>query len=431
MKPYKKPPGHGQLQVLWFALTVLAVAVTLAIGAGAIWGISRILNLLSPVLWPLAIAVVLAYLLDPGVSWLEHHGIKRAWGIVIIFTFLFCVLGGLVASVVPQMVKETNKLAGKIPGYTAQAQQRLIDWANRAEKAAATLPLDTNAPPATNSAPITNQAPVKIKTQTPVLTNSASTNNVDTNSTPVEISKNVHEIHNQIVASATDWTAKALSKFGAWLLTQLAKATALVDVIVALILIPVYAFYFLREKQWIKTHWTNYLPLRNSRAKEEVVFIITAINQYMIAFFRGQVLVSLCSGVLYTIGFACLGLDYSFLLGFLCMLLTMIPFLGPMISCIISVLLTIMQFGDWSHPLMTFFIFVVVVSLENFFYSPRIMGTRVGMHPAVIIVAVMVGITLLGGLLGGVLAIPLAAALRVMMVRYLWKKPKEAEAKLP
>lgn len=429
MKPYKKPPGHGQLRVMWFALTVLAVAVTIAVGIAAIWGIGIILNLLSPVLWPLAIAMVLAYLLDPAVSWLEHHGIKRAWGIVIVFTILFCVLGGLVASVIPQMLKETNKLAGKIPGYTAQAQKHLIDWANRAEKAAATLPPDTNSPTATNSAPITNPPPVKIKM--PVLTNSPATNNADTNSTPVEISKNVHEIHNQIVASATDWTAKVLSKFGAWLLTQLARATALVDVIVALILIPVYAFYFLHEKQWIKAHWTNYLPLRNSRAKEELVFVIMAINQYMVAFFRGQVLVSLCSGVLYTIGFACLGLDYSFLLGFLCMLLTMIPFLGPMIGCIISVLLTIMQFGDWFHPLMTFLIFAIVVSLENFFYSPRIMGTRVGMHPAVIIVAVMIGITLFGGVLGGVLAIPFAAALRVILFRYIWKRPELAESKLP
>jgi predicted PurR-regulated permease PerM len=429
MKSDKQPPGDGQQRVMWFALTMLAVAVTIAIGAGFIWGIGKILNLLSPVLWPLAIAMVLAYLLDPGVSWLQRHGIKRTWGILIVFAALFCVLGGLVASVVPQMVKETNKLAGKIPGYTAQAQQRLIDWANRTEKAAATLPPVTNSPPATNSAPVTNPAPVKIKT--PILTNSTATNNPDTNSTPVEISKNVHEIHNQIVASATDWTAKILAKFGAWLLAQLAKVTALVDVIVALILIPIYAFYFLREKEWIRTHWTNYLPIRDSKVKDEVVFIIVAINQYMIAFFRGQVLVSLCSGVLYTIGFACLGLDYSYLLGFLCMLLTMIPFLGPMISCIISVALTAMQFGDWFHPLITFLIFAVVVSLENFFYSPRIMGTRVGMHPAVIIVAVMVGITLLGGLLGGVLAIPLAAALRVMMVRYLWKKPKEAEAKLP
>ncbi len=155
--------------------------------------------------------------------------------------------------------------------------------------------------------------------------------------------------------------------------------------------------------------------------KDEIVFIVASINQYLIAFFRGQVLVSICSGTLYTIGFLILGLDYSFLLGFLCLLLTMIPFLGSVIAFVIAIVLTIMQFGDWLHPLLVFLIFTIVITLENFFYSPRIMGNRVGLHPAVVILAVMIGITLLGGLLGGIVAIPLAAALRVIMSRYLWK----------
>jgi predicted PurR-regulated permease PerM len=197
-------------------------------------------------------------------------------------------------------------------------------------------------------------------------------------------------------------------------------------VLIAVILIPIYCFYFLREKRWIRTNWTHYLPVRESQAKQEMIFIIESINQYMIAFFRGQVLVALCSGVLYTIGFIAVGLDYAFLLGFLCMILTMVPFLGPLISFILSMLLTALQFGDWYHPLMIFVIFAVVVSLENFFYSPRIMGNRVGLHPLVIIVAVLIGITLLGGLLGGVLAIPTAAALRVILFRYLWEKRRPA-----
>jgi predicted PurR-regulated permease PerM len=93
-----------------------------------------------------------------------------------------------------------------------------------------------------------------------------------------------------------------------------------------------------------------------------------------------------------------------------------------MVSCILALVLTALQFGDWFHPLMIIVVFAVVVSLENFFYSPRIMGNRVGLHPLVIIVAVLIGIIFLGGLLGGILAIPLAAALRVILFRYLWDK---------
>jgi predicted PurR-regulated permease PerM len=60
--------------------------------------------------------------------------------------------------------------------------------------------------------------------------------------------------------------------------------------------------------------------------------------------------------------------------------------------------------------------------VEGFVLSPKIMGDRVGLHPLTIIVAVLVGTTLLGGILGGILAIPLTAALRVVMFRYVWKK---------
>ena len=417
MRPNTTPPGETQLRVIWFALTALAVTAIIGVGVAGVWGVGKILNLLSPVLWPLAIAAVLAYLLEPAVNWLEHRKIPRVWGITIVFITVASVLCGVLGSVIPQITKETNNLVAKIPAYTAQAQQRLSDWANRAEKAAT-----TPSPPQPKQT--TNEPPASAPVSMPADTNSASTNSVSnstTNAISPQIASNVHKIHNEIVASATDWTGKLFAKLGAWMLTQLAKATALIDVIVALILIPIYTFYFLREKRWIKTHWTNYLPIKNASVKGEIVFILASINQYMIAFFRGQVLVSICSGVLYTIGFLCIGLDYAFLLGFLCMLLTMVPFLGSLVSFIITLALTAMQFSDWEHPLMVFAVFSIVVSLENFFYSPRIMGNRVGMHPLVVIVAVMVGITLLGGVLGGVLAIPLAAALRVIMVRYLWK----------
>ena len=106
--------------------------------------------------------------------------------------------------------------------------------------------------------------------------------------------------------------------------------------------------------------------------------------------------------------------------------LTMIPFLGAIVICLTALTLAFVQYGDWAHPLMVLGVFAVVQSLEGLFISPKIMGNRVGLHPLVIIIAVMTGTTLLGGLLGGVLAIPLAAALRVIMFRYIWKKRETA-----
>ena len=86
--------------------------------------------------------------------------------------------------------------------------------------------------------------------------------------------------------------------------------------------------------------------------------------------------------------------------------------------------LALVQFGDWLHPVLVLAVFAVVQTLEGLVVSPKVMGGRVGLHPVTIIIAVMAGTTLLGGLLGGILAIPLTAALRVVMFRYVWKRPQ-------
>ncbi|HEV2694445.1 MAG TPA: AI-2E family transporter, partial [Verrucomicrobiae bacterium] len=189
-----------------------------------------------------------------------------------------------------------------------------------------------------------------------------------------------------------------------------------------LVLIPVYAFHFLLQKRGIEKHWREYLPLRESHAKDEVVFVLEAISGYLVAFFRGQVLVAITDAVLYTIGFLIVGVNYAFLLGFAAVFLTMIPFLGAVVIFITALTLSIVQYGDWLHPLLVLAVFAVVQTLEGLFISPKIMGNRVGLPPLAIIIAVMTGTTLLGGILGGVLAIPLAAALRVIMARYVWRR---------
>ena len=115
-------------------------------------------------------------------------------------------------------------------------------------------------------------------------------------------------------------------------------------------------------------------------------------------------------------------LPYAFLLGVLATVLTMIPFLGAITTCVLALVIAFVQFGDWLHPVLVLAVFAVVQTLEGLVISPKIMGERVGLHPLTIIIAVMVGTTLLGGLLGGILAIPLTAALRVVMFRYVWRK---------
>jgi predicted PurR-regulated permease PerM len=186
--------------------------------------------------------------------------------------------------------------------------------------------------------------------------------------------------------------------------------------------VPVYVFYFLLEKERIAGNWTDYLPLQESRVKQELVFVLKEINNCMIVFFRGQVLVAMCLGLLLTVGFLTVGLNYAILLGVVAGALSIIPYLGVMLSIIPAVGLAVVQFQDWWHPLLVVLVFVLAQMAEGLFISPKIMGDRVGLHPLTIIIAVMVGTTLMGGILGGVLAIPLTAVLRTLMFRYVWRR---------
>lgn len=375
-----KPPTEKQSRILWFALTGLAIATLVALVVAGVWGLGRVLDLLSPVLWPLAIAAVVACLLSPLVDWLEKRKVPRTRAIILVFIAAFALLAGVLASVIPQVVVETQQLATKVPEYSQRLQWRVSAFIA--------------------------QPPDFLRHFFPKPADDSSGSSSD----------------NPALASATDWLTGSLPKMGSWLFGQIGKVATGFGLLAGLALIPVYAFYFLLEKRGIEKHWKEYLPVRESSAKEEIIFLIDAINGYLVAFFRGQVLVAICDAVLYTIGFLIVGVNYAFLLGLAAVFLTMIPFLGAIVVFIAALTLTFVQYGDWLHPLMVLGVFAVVQTLEGLVISPKIMGNRVGLHPLVIIIAVMTGTTLLGGLLGGILAIPLAAALRVIMARYVWVK---------
>jgi predicted PurR-regulated permease PerM len=206
-----------------------------------------------------------------------------------------------------------------------------------------------------------------------------------------------------------------------WMLGQVGKVASWVGVLAGLALIPVYAFYFLLEKSSIEQRWTDYLPVSNSWYKDELVWLLRNINDALIVFFRGQVLVAMCDGVLYAVGFVSIGLPYGLLLGLVATVLTIIPFLGATLTCLMALVISVIQFGDWRHPMLVLGVFLVVQTIEGWIIQPKIIGDRVGLHPVTIIIALLIGTTLMGGILGGLLAIPATAVIRALMFRYVWR----------
>lgn len=396
------PPTPNQSRIIWLAVTTVAVTAIVACLVALVWALGKVLHLFAPVLWPLAVAAVLAYLLDPLVDLLERRKMKRQSAIVWVFAVAVLVVLGIAAAILPRLIFETRELASKIPAYAQTLQQRAVDWMESSGWQWPFQNQQTQTPPATN---VVTTAPEPVLTPAPA-------------NTPPDV-----PWERKLAGAAVSWLPKALPRIGEWLADQISRVAAWFGLIAGIALVPVYCFYFLLEKRGIETKWTDYLPVQESRVKDEIVFVLTAINDRLIVFFRGQVLVAACDGVLYAIGFFAIGLNYAVLLGLFAAVLTIIPYLGATIIFVVALILSLVQFHDWLHPLLVLGIFGIVQALEGFVISPKIIGDRVGLHPLTIIIAVVAGTTLLGGLLGGILAIPLTATLRVLMFRYVWKKP--------
>lgn len=399
------PPSPQQARIIWAAITGVAGAVLLGLAVGVIWGLSRVLQVLGPVLWPIAVAGILAYILDPVVDWLQRKGVSRVRAIGCVFGLALAVIIALAGSVLPPLIRQTGDLLQRVPEIGRRLEHRVQDWLQR--------------PPALlrrliPGLPLASQPATPPQTPQP---------DPAQPSGPEPIQPLAGALDERTLQTVTTWLATVAPKVGRWLFGQAARVATWFGMLAGLALVPIYTFYFLLQKEGIRAKWTDYLPVSDSRFKDELVFVLRAINDYLIVFFRGQVLVALCDGVLYAIGFSLVGVPYAIVIGAVAAVVTIIPFLGAIITCGAALLLSVVQHGDWQHPLLVLAVFAVVQALEGYVIQPKIIGDRVGLHPVTIIIALMVGATLLGGILGGLLAIPLTAALRVVMFRYVWKKP--------
>ncbi len=116
-----------------------------------------------------------------------------------------------------------------------------------------------------------------------------------------------------------------------------------------------------------------------------------------------------------------MGLDFSFFIGLLVVVLTFIPYLGIILCYIPAILIAIIQYGDFVHPLYVVAIMFSVQTLESTIISPKIVGDSVGLHPVTVIFSVFGWSLLLNGPIGAILAVPLSATVKVLLRRYVWE----------
>jgi len=150
------------------------------------------------------------------------------------------------------------------------------------------------------------------------------------------------------------------------------------------------------------------------RHRDEVVEKATTIDRLVSGFLRGQLTVALCLGVLYAVGFSLIGIDLAVGVGLLAGVMALVPYLGNVVALCTAGLLCALEFGVDFHLLLVVGWFAVVQNLEGFVLTPRIVGHSVGLHPAFVIVALLIGADLFG-FVGLLIAVPLAAVVKVFV----------------
>ena len=417
--------------MLWFSVTALAIAVLVALIALLLYGVGWLLDRLSPVLLPMAVAGIVAYLLNPLVNFFERHvsektllfefqnlaNPKRLKAIIYVFVMAVLLVTLLLATVVPRVGTE---IAGLYDNRNELSEKWNSAMSGLENKVKGLIPGGKDKGDANGTE---NNAP------TPPPAGGDAT---DDNATSQPEAAGKGKDPPGLMETVSD---KLNTQLMSWAELAATKAVGWFGIFVGMALVPLYVFYFLLEAKSIEGRWTDYLPLMESKFKEEVVYVLNEFNNCLIVFFRCQVLVAICVGSLLALGFWIIGLPHGILLGLLAGLVGIIPYFGVIISTIPVLALSIayaekIRWADGSAlwaPVIALSVCVGVLLLEKTVIQPKIVGDRVGMHPVAVIISVLLGTALVGGIIGGLLAIPIVMAGRTLLFRYIWKGRKRAD----
>jgi predicted PurR-regulated permease PerM len=423
-------PTEWQRKAIWSALAALAICFLIFVLVATVWIGANVISFLQPILIPVAIAAILAYLLDPLVTRMSSHGLSRLKAILLLFGIAGIGLVALGAWLVPLIGMQASNLARELPAYTVRARDQVVDLIYRYEKTfGGNDKTQTNVlvkwllaspTPAASATPEASASPNE-STPLPALRRE------EIGPAPSKMTgaerQRIQELVEKQLPNLEKQLPNLTDKIWEILKRSIGGFLGVTGFLLSLIMVPIYLFFLLQKRPAIQRRWKEYLPLRNSPLKDEVAAVLLQINSYIIAYFRGQLLVCLVDGILIGTTLSFLprpGLNFAPLIGALVAVLTMIPYIGIVLCWIPAVLIAAAQWGDWAHPLGVTLIFIVVQNLEGLFYAPRIVGNSVGLHPMTVIVSIFVWGLLIGGLLGPLLAVPLTATIKVLLARYVW-----------
>ncbi|MGA9852641.1 MAG: AI-2E family transporter [Gammaproteobacteria bacterium] len=322
--------------------------------------VAVLIHFLRPILTPFLASFILAYLGHPLVDRLERWKMPRTLAVLAVFVLTLIVLALILALVIPMVVREIAALFTHAPEAGAWIQTHLLPWL------VAHLGLQPGA-----------LAPAK-------LMGFVSSNFV----------------------SVGQIAGKALP-------SVLSSGGVVFEFFINLILIPVVTFYLLRDWHRLMQGIAAVVP---QAAVPTVMRLARECDNVLGAFLRGQLLVMVCLAIFYCIVLSIIGLDNAVAIGVVAGVLSFVPYLGIITGIALALLTALLQGEGWWLLLAVVVIFIIGQLLSDLVLTPRLVGKRIGLHPALVIFAILVGGALFG-FAGILLALPVAAA-GTVLVRY-------------
>jgi predicted PurR-regulated permease PerM len=314
----------------------------------------------SNVLLPYGLGLVLAYLLLPVVNWLARRmpqrlhtwGLARPLSIVITYLAIAALIAGVVAFVVPIVVDQVEILIQNWPDLTARVEdlwEQGLGWYTE------TLPAEWK----------------------------------DT------IESNLRNLLDQVVTAIQGGVVATVRTI-----------SSTIGFIIGLVVIPFWLFYILNDESRVKAGLLHTLP---QQLRPDVVCVARLIDDVASAYIRGQLLLVLFIGTMATLSLAIIGVPFALVLGIIAGLFEILPYVGPILGAIPAVLVALL-----SNPISALWVavaFFAIQQVENLILVPRIVGESVKLHPAVVMVVLVIG-NELGGFIGMLIAVPVTAVVR-------------------
>ncbi len=396
----KEVPTLYQRKICWAALTGVALLVVVALVCGVLFGLGSLFVALEPVLLPVVIAGFLAYLLAPCVALVQKRVTRRIWAVVSVMAVAGVLLVGLGLTIVPPLVNQTGELVSK----REQILESVVEGgkAQLAENSLLQKGVD--------------------------MLYSKMLKDARASELPPEDYENLSQettYEGKLIAILSFNSSYLTEKTLGWLTAGTRALSGISMAFIGTIMVPVFLFYFLLESTSIARNWHTVLPIRRSAFREEVVATLQEINNYIISFVRGQMLVSVIDGVILAIALKIMGLPYAVTIAAAAALLGIIPYLGMIGTWIPAVLIAWFTWHDVGHVVIVSAIFACVSQFDGWVLQPRIVGSRVKMHDLTVMFSVLFWSFVIGGVVGALLAVPLTAAIKVIFTRYIWSTYRE------